>query len=74
MRGVCGPFVHRAVDRSESKSLFGSNCSRLGSLSLQASVPDDTVTVWLAQNTSWKSRCFTPEPDSQEPDGNQRMN
>ena len=43
-------------------------------LSLQASVPDDTVTVWPAHNTSWQSPCFTPEPDSQEPNGHQRMN
>ena len=43
-------------------------------LSLQASVPDDTVTVWPAHTTSWQSPCFTPEPDSQEPDGHQRMN
>ena len=33
MDGVCGPWMHRAVDRGESKPLFGSNCSRLGSLS-----------------------------------------
>ena len=33
MHGVCGPCMHRAVGRGESKPLFGSNCSRLRSLS-----------------------------------------
>lgn len=42
-------------------------------LSLQASVLDDTVTLWLAYNTSWQSGQFPPERDSQERDGHQRI-